>query len=204
MVFKGAEKAFPNTYTIFNQKFFLIGHNQDGNFDVFVLLESRHFLLLVSFERFFSYSRTFLNPGHNSFPFQFTLPQSLPPSHKGYNFKIAYSVQARIIKPSGSKEQVKEEFMIVCNSLNLSPIVAVSPQPLVRMNTQALSSSKFINATLIIPKIGFIRGELVPMQVQIENMSRCTTDGIVAVLQRVTKLLFRNNYLVVASSYVQR
>ncbi|XP_022330212.2 arrestin domain-containing protein 3-like [Crassostrea virginica] len=114
-----------------------------------------------------------LGAGHHSLPFEFHLPEECPTSYEGSIGRVRYYVSAKIRKLYEIEHTTMKLFTVI-HHLDLNNDLRLQ-QAADASNDLTLCclccKSGPITATLYLETIGFVPGEGIPIQVQIENRS---------------------------------
>ncbi|XP_052037742.1 arrestin domain-containing protein 1 isoform X2 [Apodemus sylvaticus] len=130
-----------------------------------------------------------LPAGEHSFPFQFLLPATAPTSFEGPFGKIVHQVRASIDTPRFSKDHKCSLVFYILSPLNLNSIPDIE-QPNVVSTTKKFSYKlvKTGNVVLTVSTDlrGYVVGQVLRLQADIENQSGKDTSPVVASLLQVS------------------
>ncbi|GAB1286035.1 Arrestin domain-containing protein 1 [Apodemus speciosus] len=131
-----------------------------------------------------------LPAGEHHFPFQFLLPATAPTSFEGPFGKIVHQVRASIDTPRFSKDHKCSFVFYILSPLNLNSIPDIE-QPNVASTTKKFSYKlvKTGNVVLTVSTDlrGYVVGQVLRLQADIENQSGKDTSPVVAsLLQKVS------------------
>ncbi|XP_015276649.1 PREDICTED: arrestin domain-containing protein 1 isoform X2 [Gekko japonicus] len=127
----------------------------------------------------------FLSPGEHTFPFQFMLPASAPTSFEGPFGKVTHQIKAVIDTPRFAKgHKCHKVFYVLC-PLNLNDIPEIE-HPNIASVTKKFNY-KFVKTgnvvlTATTDQKGYVVGQVIHLQTEIENKSGRDTSTIVASL----------------------
>ncbi|XP_056020506.1 arrestin domain-containing protein 3-like [Ostrea edulis] len=112
--------------------------------------------------------------GNYCYPFQFQLPQNLPSSFEGKYGHIRYTIKGTIEKPKRFSHVTKTAFSVIGPlDLNTFPQIDSPIGMTVTKNICCLCcTSGPLSAYLSLPRRGFVPGDIIPLTVEIENLSR--------------------------------
>ncbi|EQB77149.1 arrestin domain-containing protein 1 [Camelus ferus] len=122
-----------------------------------------------------------LPAGEHSFPFQFLLPATAPTSFEGPFGKIVHQVRATIDTPRFSKDHQCSRVFYILSPLNLNSIPDIEKfsYKLVKTGSVVLTASTDLR--------GYVVGQVLRLQADIENQSGKDTSPVVAsLLQKVS------------------
>ncbi|XP_054854386.1 arrestin domain-containing protein 1 isoform X1 [Eublepharis macularius] len=127
----------------------------------------------------------FLTAGEHTFPFQFLLPASAPTSFEGPFGKVVHQVKAVIETPRFSKDHKCSKIFYVLCPLNLNDIPEIE-----QVNTASVTkkfSYKLVKTGNVIVRAtadlkGYVVGQVIHLQTDIENKSGRDTGTVVASL----------------------
>uniref|UniRef100_A0A9L0JNA7 Arrestin domain containing 1 n=1 Tax=Equus asinus TaxID=9793 RepID=A0A9L0JNA7_EQUAS len=131
-----------------------------------------------------------LPAGEHNFPFQFLLPAAAPTSFEGPFGKIVYQVRATIDTPRFSKDHQCSRVFYILSPLNLNSIPDIE-QPNVASTTKKFSYKLVKTGTVVLTAStdlrGYVVGQVLRLQADIENQSGKDTSPVVAsLLQKVS------------------
>ncbi|XP_048203154.1 arrestin domain-containing protein 1 isoform X2 [Perognathus longimembris pacificus] len=131
-----------------------------------------------------------LPAGEHSFPFQFLLPTTAPTSFEGPFGRIVHQVKATIDTPRFSKDHKCSLVFYVLSPLNLNSIPDIE-QPNVASATKKFSYKLVKTGSVVLTAStdlrGYVMGQVLRLQADIENQSGKDTSPVVAsLLQKVS------------------
>ncbi|XP_029418425.1 arrestin domain-containing protein 1 isoform X3 [Nannospalax galili] len=131
-----------------------------------------------------------LPAGEHNFPFQFLLPATAPTSFEGRFGKIVYQVKATIDTPRFSKDHKCSLVFYILSPLNLNSIPDIE-QPNVASATKKFSYKLVKTGSVVLTVStdlrGYVVGQVLRLQADIENQSGKDTSPVVAsLLQKVS------------------
>ncbi|XP_054440077.1 arrestin domain-containing protein 1 [Pteronotus mesoamericanus] len=131
-----------------------------------------------------------LPTGEHSFPFQFLLPATAPTSFEGPFGKIVHQVRATIDTPRFSKDHQCSCVFYILSPLNLNSIPDIE-QPNVASATKKFSyklvKTGSVALTASTDLRGYVVGQVLRLQVDVDNQSGKDTSPVVAsLLQKVS------------------
>uniref|UniRef100_A0A8C3YIU6 Arrestin domain containing 1 n=1 Tax=Catagonus wagneri TaxID=51154 RepID=A0A8C3YIU6_9CETA len=131
-----------------------------------------------------------LPAGEHSFPFQFLLPATAPTSFEGPFGKIVHQVRATIDTPRFSKDHQCSRVFYILSPLNLNSIPDIE-QPNVASTTKKFSYKLVKTGCVVLTAStdlrGYVVGQVLRLQADIENQSGKDTSPVVAsLLQKVS------------------
>ncbi|XP_007459057.1 PREDICTED: arrestin domain-containing protein 1 [Lipotes vexillifer] len=131
-----------------------------------------------------------LPAGEHSFPFQFLLPATAPTSFEGPFGKIVHQVRATIDTPRFSKDHQCSHVFYILSPLNLNSIPDIE-QPNVASITKKFSYKLVKTGSVVLTAStdlrGYVVGQVLRLQADIENQSGKDTSPVVAsLLQKVS------------------
>nr|XP_031532963.1 arrestin domain-containing protein 1 isoform X1 [Vicugna pacos] len=131
-----------------------------------------------------------LPAGEHSFPFQFLLPATAPTSFEGPFGKIVHQVRATIDTPRFSKDHQCSCVFYILSPLNLNSIPDIE-QPNVASTTKKFSYKLVKTGSVVLTAStdlrGYVVGQVLRLQADIENQSGKDTSPVVAsLLQKVS------------------
>ncbi|KAM9207616.1 arrestin domain-containing protein 1 isoform 1-T1 [Dugong dugon] len=131
-----------------------------------------------------------LPAGEHNFPFQFLLPATAPTSFEGPFGKIVHQVRATIDTPRFSKDHKCSRVFYILSPLNLNSIPDIE-QPNVASVTKKFSYKLVKTGSMVLTAStdlrGYVVGQVLQLQVDIENQSGKDTGPVVAsLLQKVS------------------
>ncbi|XP_016067250.1 PREDICTED: arrestin domain-containing protein 1 [Miniopterus natalensis] len=131
-----------------------------------------------------------LPTGEHNFPFQFLLPATAPTSFEGPFGKIVYQVRATIDTPRFSKDHQCSCLFYILSPLNLNSIPDIE-QPNVASTTKKFSYKLVKTGSVVLTAStdlrGYVVGQVLRLQADIENQSGKDTSPVVAsLLQKVS------------------
>ncbi|XP_049752202.1 arrestin domain-containing protein 1 isoform X3 [Elephas maximus indicus] len=131
-----------------------------------------------------------LPAGEHTFPFQFLLPATAPTSFEGPFGKIVHQVRATIDTPRFSKDHKCSRVFYILSPLNLNSIPDIE-QPNVASATKKFSYKLVKTGSVVLTAStdlrGYVVGQVLRLQVDIENQSGKDTGPVVAsLLQKVS------------------
>ncbi|KAL6036737.1 hypothetical protein STEG23_001106 [Scotinomys teguina] len=131
-----------------------------------------------------------LPAGEHNFPFQFLLPATAPTSFEGPFGKIVHQVRASIDTPRFSKDHKCSLVFYILSPLNLNSIPDIE-QPNVASTTKKFSYKLVKTGNVVLTAStdlrGYVVGQVLRLQADIENQSGKDTSPVVAsLLQKVS------------------
>ncbi|EGW07292.1 Arrestin domain-containing protein 1 [Cricetulus griseus] len=131
-----------------------------------------------------------LPAGEHNFPFQFLLPATAPTSFEGPFGKIVHQVKASIDTPRFSKDHKCSLVFYILSPLNLNSIPDIE-QPNVASTTKKFSYKLVKTGSVVLTAStdlrGYVVGQVLRLQADIENQSGKDTSPVVAsLLQKVS------------------
>ncbi|XP_006900680.1 PREDICTED: arrestin domain-containing protein 1 [Elephantulus edwardii] len=131
-----------------------------------------------------------LPAGEHNFPFQFLLPATAPTSFEGPFGKIVHQVRATIDTSRFSKDHKCTRVFYILSPLNLNSIPDIE-QPNVASATKKFSYKLLKTGSVLLTAStdlrGYVVGQVLQLQVNIENQSGKDTGPVVAtLLQKVS------------------
>ncbi|XP_004640401.1 arrestin domain-containing protein 1 isoform X2 [Octodon degus] len=131
-----------------------------------------------------------LPTGEHNFPFQFLLPATAPTSFEGPFGRIVHQVRATIDTPRFSKDYKCSLVFYILNPLNLNSIPDIE-QPNVAATTKKFSYKLVKTGSVVLTAStdlrGYVVGQVLRLQADIENQSGKDTSPVVAsLLQKVS------------------
>lgn len=131
-----------------------------------------------------------LPAGEHSFPFQFLLPATAPTSFEGPFGKIVHQVRATVDTPRFSKDHQCSRVFYILSPLNLNSIPDIE-QPNVASTTKKFSYKLVKTGSVVLTAStdlrGYVVGQVLRLQADIENQSGKDTSPVVAsLLQKVS------------------
>ncbi|XP_029418424.1 arrestin domain-containing protein 1 isoform X2 [Nannospalax galili] len=130
-----------------------------------------------------------LPAGEHNFPFQFLLPATAPTSFEGRFGKIVYQVKATIDTPRFSKDHKCSLVFYILSPLNLNSIPDIE-QPNVASATKKFSYKLVKTGSVVLTVStdlrGYVVGQVLRLQADIENQSGKDTSPVVASLLQVS------------------
>ncbi|KAM5300400.1 arrestin domain-containing protein 1 [Ctenodactylus gundi] len=131
-----------------------------------------------------------LPAGEHTFPFQFLLPATVPTSFEGPFGKIVHQVRATVDTPRFSKDHKCSLVFYILNPLNLNSIPDIE-QPNVASTTKKFSYKLVKTGSVVLTAStdlrGYVVGQVLRLQADIENQSGKDTSPVVAsLLQKVS------------------
>ncbi|XP_036041782.1 arrestin domain-containing protein 1 isoform X2 [Onychomys torridus] len=131
-----------------------------------------------------------LPAGEHNFPFQFLLPATAPTSFEGPFGKIVHQVRASIETPRFSKDHKCSLVFYILSPLNLNSIPDIE-QPNVASVTKKFSYKLVKTGNVVLTAStdlrGYVVGQVLRLQADIENQSGKDTSPVVAsLLQKVS------------------
>ncbi|XP_051040722.1 arrestin domain-containing protein 1 isoform X2 [Phodopus roborovskii] len=130
-----------------------------------------------------------LPAGEHNFPFQFLLPATAPTSFEGPFGKIVHQVRASIDTPRFSKDHKCSLVFYILSPLNLNSIPDIE-QPNVASTTKKFSYKLVKTGSVILTAStdlrGYVVGQVLRLQADIENQSGKDTSPVVASLLQVS------------------
>ncbi|XP_026282832.1 arrestin domain-containing protein 2 [Frankliniella occidentalis] len=127
-----------------------------------------------------------LNPGEYSYPFTCQIPISVPSSFEGEHGYIRYTVKATLDRPWKFDQESKAAFTVVAPlDLNTLP-QAKEPIEFEKVKNFCCLWCKSgpLTLTVKVPAGGFVPGQTIPFQVEIENGSNIRVRPINCVLRK--------------------
>ncbi|XP_032334966.1 arrestin domain-containing protein 1 isoform X1 [Camelus ferus] len=132
-----------------------------------------------------------LPAGEHSFPFQFLLPATAPTSFEGPFGKIVHQVRATIDTPRFSKDHQCSRVFYILSPLNLNSIPDIE-QPNVASTTKKFSYKLVKTGSVVLTAStdlrGYVVGQVLRLQADIENQSGKDTSPVVASLLQVHRV----------------
>ncbi|XP_025720672.1 arrestin domain-containing protein 1 isoform X3 [Callorhinus ursinus] len=130
-----------------------------------------------------------LPAGEHNFPFQFLLPATAPTSFEGPFGKIVHQVRATIDTPRFSKDHQCSRVFYILSPLNLNSIPDIE-QPNVASTTKKFSYKLVKTGSVVLTAStdlrGYVVGQVLRLQADIENQSGKDTSPVVASLLQVS------------------
>ncbi|XP_039076704.1 arrestin domain-containing protein 1 isoform X4 [Hyaena hyaena] len=130
-----------------------------------------------------------LPAGEHNFPFQFLLPATAPTSFEGPFGKIVHQVRATIDTPRFSKDHQCSRVFYILSPLNLNSIPDIE-QPNVASTTKKFSYKLVKTGSVVLTAStdlrGYVVGQVLRLQADIENQSGKDTSPVVACLLQVS------------------
>ncbi|XP_077004996.1 arrestin domain-containing protein 1 isoform X2 [Tamandua tetradactyla] len=131
-----------------------------------------------------------LPAGEHTFPFQFLLPATAPTSFEGPFGKVVHQVRATIDTPRFSKDHKCNRIFYILSPLNLNTIPDIE-QPNVASTTKKFSYKLVKTGSVVLTAStdlrGYVVGQVLQLQADIENQSGKDTGPVVAsLLQKVS------------------
>ncbi|XP_037653081.1 arrestin domain-containing protein 1 isoform X2 [Choloepus didactylus] len=131
-----------------------------------------------------------LPAGEHTFPFQFLLPATAPTSFEGPFGKVVHQVRATIDTPRFSKDHKCSRVFYILSPLNLNSIPDIE-QPNVASTTKKFSYKLVKTGSVVLTAStdlrGYVVGQVLRLQADIENQSGKATGPVVAsLLQKVS------------------
>lgn len=124
--------------------------------------------------------------GTHRFHFQCQLPPTCPNSYEGIDGSIRYFVKVIIDRPGPFDHMALMPFNVVeLHDLNLDPRAALSVQNSGRKTFFFASGD--LRATVSIPRMGYVPGEIIPISAQIENTTKRSLKRIEVKLIQTVK-----------------
>lgn len=144
---------------------------------------------------------TVLSKGNHSFPLQYNLPDSLPSSFIGKFGSVTYVVKATLKQGNenqmGLGSNITSEPFLVLRRYDLSNNQELKLPRTVKLSKKSACSMIFchskIEAEFEVPKIGFLPGEDIIINAQIENNYPSNIKSILAVLLLNSKFHAKNH-----------
>ncbi|XP_062614117.1 arrestin domain-containing protein 3-like [Saccostrea cucullata] len=111
--------------------------------------------------------------GNYCYPFQFQLPQNLPSSFEGEYGHVRYTIKGTIEKPKRFTHVTKTAFSVIGPlDLNTFPQIESPTGMTLTKNLCCLCcTSGPISAFLSLPRRGYVPGDIIPVTVELENLS---------------------------------
>ncbi|XP_037653079.1 arrestin domain-containing protein 1 isoform X1 [Choloepus didactylus] len=129
-----------------------------------------------------------LPAGEHTFPFQFLLPATAPTSFEGPFGKVVHQVRATIDTPRFSKDHKCSRVFYILSPLNLNSIPDIE-QPNVASTTKKFSYKLVKTGSVVLTAStdlrGYVVGQVLRLQADIENQSGKATGPVVASLLQV-------------------
>ncbi|KAK3926956.1 Arrestin domain-containing protein 17 [Frankliniella fusca] len=127
-----------------------------------------------------------LNPGEYSYPFSCQIPISVPSSFEGEHGYIRYTVKATLDRPWKFDQESKAAFTVVAPlDLNTLP---QAKEPIEFEKSKSFCclwcKSGPLTLTVKVPAGGFVPGQTIPFQIEIENGSNIRIRPINCVLRK--------------------
>jgi hypothetical protein len=111
-----------------------------------------------------------LKDDQHSFPFNFPLPDSLPPSFRSLQGTVKYKILITI-KRFGKSDLHFEYPFVIAQMVNLN-LVANVDRPLLKVTTKEFAidfTSKAIYMTAMLPQTGYVHNQIIDIRVEIDN-----------------------------------
>jgi sporulation-control protein spo0M len=111
--------------------------------------------------------------GEHTFPFQYQLPQNIPPSFEGTVGRVRYEIRVKVVRSGLLKANHKAStFLAVREHADL---LRLCMEPRMYDKSSRVSCLCFnfgsINMTCNVPRTGFSPGDVIPLGVHIENLT---------------------------------
>jgi 16S rRNA A1518/A1519 N6-dimethyltransferase RsmA/KsgA/DIM1 with predicted DNA glycosylase/AP lyase activity len=111
--------------------------------------------------------------GEHTFPFQYQLPQNIPPSFEGTVGSVRYEIRAKVVRSGLLKANHRAStFLAVREHADL---LRLCMEPRMYDKSSRVSCLCFnfgsINMTCNVPRTGFSPGDVIPLSVHIENLT---------------------------------
>lgn len=116
-----------------------------------------------------------LYPGDHCFPFEYQLPEDVPSSFESVNGRVRFEIKVKIDKGGIFKNSIKTTSRFTVK-VNPNPeVLVLSKEPKLVDNTEHIKFCCFdfgsIKVTFDLSRTGFAIGEVIPLNLQIENLS---------------------------------
>jgi sporulation-control protein spo0M len=111
--------------------------------------------------------------GEHTFPFQYQLPQNIPPSFEGIVGRVRYEIRAKVVRIGLLKANHRAStFLAVREHAELMRL-CVEPQMCDKSSRVSCLCFNFgsINMTCNVPRTGFSPGDAIPLSAHIENLT---------------------------------
>ena len=118
-----------------------------------------------------------LPPGNYEYPFSFVIPENAPANRMGNYGTIRYYVKATLNIPWGLDKSVYDGFT-VCPYIDLNLDTKLAMPVISAVQKTSLFSSKAVNLSISMPKMGYVCGESIPLRVEINNESSSEVTSI--------------------------
>ncbi|XP_046750179.1 arrestin domain-containing protein 17 isoform X1 [Diprion similis] len=128
-----------------------------------------------------------LPPGEHTYPFSCVLPPNLPSSFESDLGHVRYTVKATLDRPWKFDQEVKTAFTVI-SPLDLNQERgAAEPvnEELTKTFCCLCCGSAPLNVNVILPVRGYVPGQVIPIRVNVENLSNVTVDTVKFVLRKV-------------------
>ncbi|TRY79209.1 hypothetical protein TCAL_10036 [Tigriopus californicus] len=138
-----------------------------------------------------------LDPGTHTYPFSYTLERDLPFSFESnYRNKVVHSIQVNVDLSSSFDKKEKKYFTVLHDlDLNQEPHLASSANKQESKKlTLPFSRNKTITGSVTIPRTGFVPGDQIQAQIQIENRSSVKVSKSSVTLLQIVELIGRHGY----------
>lgn len=127
-----------------------------------------------------------LPAGQYNYPFQYQVPITAPSSFEGVHGHIRYTAKAVMDRPWKIDNECKVAFTVVC-PLDLNTLPQVK-QPIQYENSKHFCclwcKSGPLTVTIRLPVSGYVPGQTIPFQIEIENASNVIVQPINCVLRK--------------------
>uniref|UniRef100_A0A914EDF0 Arrestin C-terminal-like domain-containing protein n=1 Tax=Acrobeloides nanus TaxID=290746 RepID=A0A914EDF0_9BILA len=132
--------------------------------------------------------------GTHRYDFSFNLPLNCPPSFEGTFGHIRYYVKVNIDIPwKFDKKEISAFSVIPCFDLNTIPSSINSAMMESMKNIGFICKNGSICARVAIPKMGYVPGETIWAQIEVNNTSSCDIEGIEASLMELSRFHGRHS-----------
>ncbi|CAL4207055.1 unnamed protein product, partial [Meganyctiphanes norvegica] len=134
-----------------------------------------------------------LGPGHHVYPFNFTLPQNIPSSYESVTGQVRHQVKAKINIPWGF--DLTDIQVISVNHIYDLNRDETAMKPVNRKEKKTFTfSSGHIFLSLMIDRTGFVPGEKLRVQCEVDNGSDKIIEWVKMKLIKVS-IVFNSSHL---------
>lgn len=125
-------------------------------------------------------NRLYMEVGDYSYQFQIHLPSHLPTSFKHEDCFVEYTLTTTLCSLCGLRKETERNFIVISPlDLNQFPVLK---QPVMINESKCLSWGSnnlgHVNASLFLPKTGFVSGECIQFYAKIENKSKKHIESV--------------------------
>jgi len=133
-------------------------------------------------------NRRWLDAGEHTFPFHYQLPRNIPSSFEGRHGRVRYYAEAKIKRPGKDKKAKKIFTVLDTYDLNYEPAAKTAGHAQDSKTLCCLCcKSGPIEADFHMEKMGFVPGEYMHFDVNLENGSSSDMDGSqISIQQNIT------------------